>query len=191
MAPMTEAIKPAGCPGSYQPIARPRNPATKAPAMPSRMVIKQPPGSRPGIRNFAIAPTTKPITSVPRIAPINVSKFDSVAKGRNRFSGLQFNHLGATNIFTAADLLEQFFGGRAVEIQNRECSATSLISAKRHGSDVHAMFAQQGSDSTDHAGPVGIFEHKNDTGWPRFHRACIDANDSWSNSKECTAHRYL
>src|SRR5437667_1460671 len=29
---------------------------------------KQPPGSGPGIRNFAIAPTINPITSVPRIA---------------------------------------------------------------------------------------------------------------------------
>jgi hypothetical protein len=27
---MTEAMKPAGCPGSYQPMARPRKPATKS-----------------------------------------------------------------------------------------------------------------------------------------------------------------
>ena len=51
-------------------------------------MIKQPPGSRPGINNFAIAPTTKPITSVPRIVAINsigLCKIDSTATGRNPF----------------------------------------------------------------------------------------------------------
>ncbi len=45
----------------------PEKPATKAPAIPSKIVMKQPPGSRPGMRSFAIAPTTSPMMSVPRI----------------------------------------------------------------------------------------------------------------------------
>src|SRR5436190_5931255 len=162
MAPMTEAMKPAGCPGSYQPTTRPRNPATKAPAMPSRMVIKQPPGSRPGIRNFAIAPTTKPIISVPKIAPINVrarARLIHLAKERNRFRALQFNNLSATNIFAFADLLKQFVARPTVKIQNGERRTASLIPAKRHGGDVDAMFAQHRADSTDHAGAIGVFEH--------------------------------
>src|ERR1051325_4118864 len=36
------------------------NPPNSAPAMPSRMVIINPPGSRPGINSLAMTPTIKP-----------------------------------------------------------------------------------------------------------------------------------
>jgi hypothetical protein len=37
------------------------------PAMPSRIVMMQPPGSFPGINNFAIAPMTNPMIRVQMI----------------------------------------------------------------------------------------------------------------------------
>ena len=133
MAPIIDAMKPAGRPGSYQPMARPRNPATNAPAMPSRIVIKQPPGSRPGISSFAIAPTTKPIISVPRIVAINsicLCKLDSTARGVQPVSRLQLDYLRAADVITVANFLEQFFAGGGIEIQDGERGAAGLISAK-------------------------------------------------------------
>ncbi len=38
----------------------PSHPPMKAPAMPRRIVMMQPEGSRPGTRNFASAPATRP-----------------------------------------------------------------------------------------------------------------------------------
>src|SRR5918995_3937678 len=65
---MTEAMIPGPSPGlAYQPRARPRKPASRAPATPISMVTKNPPGSLPGIRNLAIAPTTNPMIKVHRI----------------------------------------------------------------------------------------------------------------------------
>ena len=46
---------------------RPSQVPTNAPAIPSNIVMMHPPGSFPGINNFAIAPTTKPITNVQMI----------------------------------------------------------------------------------------------------------------------------
>ena len=133
MAPIIEAMKPAGCPGSYQPMARPRNPATNAPAMPSRIVIKQPPGSRPGISNFAIAPTTKPITSVPRTVAINSICLCKIGFDRDRaqpVSRLQLDYLRAADVVAIPNVLEQLFAGGAIEIQDGERGAAGLISAK-------------------------------------------------------------
>ena len=89
------------------------------------------------------------------------------------------------------NFLEQLFVGRGVEIQDGKRGAAGLISAKRHGGDVHAMFAEQGSDSTDHAGAIGIFQHEHDTLRACFHRSGVDANDSWSRSKKCAADGYI
>src|SRR5512138_1095790 len=36
------------------------NPPSNAPAIPIRIVTMNPPGSRPGMRNFAMTPTTRP-----------------------------------------------------------------------------------------------------------------------------------
>src|SRR6266536_5567560 len=66
IAPTMEPIHPSVC--SWRPkrvVAR--KPPTKEPAMPSRIVTIQPPGSFPGMRNFAIAPTMRPNNSHPRI----------------------------------------------------------------------------------------------------------------------------
>jgi hypothetical protein len=46
------------CP--YKPINLPIQPPTIDPAIPSRIVIIKPPGSFPGMSNFAITPTTRP-----------------------------------------------------------------------------------------------------------------------------------
>src|SRR5690606_33270912 len=51
-------------PASYHPMDWPSTPAIQAPAIPKRMVMMNPPGSRPGIRSLAISPTTKPIMIV-------------------------------------------------------------------------------------------------------------------------------
>src|SRR5205085_8627202 len=104
---------------------------------------------------------------------------------------LKLNHLCAPNVVAVANLLEQFFAGRAIEIQHRERGAAGLISTERHRCDVHAMLPKQGPDATDHAGAIGIFEDDNNTMRPRFHRSGINANDSWSNSKECAADRQV
>src|SRR4029434_1453994 len=53
------------------------------------------------------------------------------------------------------------------------------------------MLGKQSPDSTNHTGAIGIFEHQNHPVWPRFHRASVDANDSWSNSKKCSTERYV
>src|SRR5262245_47780315 len=43
------------------------NAASSEPAMPSRIVMMKPPGSRPGVISFAITPTIKPETIADRI----------------------------------------------------------------------------------------------------------------------------
>src|SRR5438270_7581318 len=115
IAPITEAMKPAGAPGSYQPTARPRYPATSAPAIPSNMVMRQPPGSRPGISSFATAPMIRPMIKVP-IKPDILLAYRDVAGIWPRV--LQFDDLRAANIFACANLIEQVFAGRAIQIQN-------------------------------------------------------------------------
>lgn len=71
MAPITEQIKPAVWPSLYQCRVRPTNPAKNEPAMPSKIVIKKPPGSFPGIRSLATIPMKRPIIIVQSIVIIN------------------------------------------------------------------------------------------------------------------------
>src|SRR3954469_25574070 len=58
-APTTDMISPADCPSWYQPTALPSQVATIDPAMPSRMVTMNPPGSLPGVMSLASAPATE------------------------------------------------------------------------------------------------------------------------------------
>jgi hypothetical protein len=44
------------------PRKEPINPPTKAPTIPNRIVIMSPPGSLPGMMNFASKPTINPMT---------------------------------------------------------------------------------------------------------------------------------
>ena len=52
---------------SPSPRNDPINPPRKAPAIPSKIVTMNPPGSLPGMRNFARTPTINPITIQDRI----------------------------------------------------------------------------------------------------------------------------
>jgi hypothetical protein len=63
MAPSTDMIKPAESPSRYHPIDRPSQVAISDPAMPMSIVAINPPGSLPGVRNLATAPTTSPINT--------------------------------------------------------------------------------------------------------------------------------
>src|SRR3954467_13998153 len=64
MAPMMDAMMPGPLvPEWYHPSARPMNPATSEPAIPSSIVMMTPPGSLPGMNSFARAPTTNPMMS--------------------------------------------------------------------------------------------------------------------------------
>jgi hypothetical protein len=58
---MIDAKNPAVWPGRYNPSVLPRICAVNAPATPKSDVRIKPPGSRPGIRSFAITPTMKPM----------------------------------------------------------------------------------------------------------------------------------
>src|SRR3954468_10577557 len=60
IAPRNDIRKPALSLGPYQPAARPTQPPSSAPAMPSSIVTMIPPGSRPGITSLASAPTIRP-----------------------------------------------------------------------------------------------------------------------------------
>ena len=67
-APTMAPMKPAPSSGPYQPSAWPSQVATKAPTMPRMVVRMKPEGSlRPGIRNLAMMPATKPMMMVQRI----------------------------------------------------------------------------------------------------------------------------
>jgi hypothetical protein len=64
MAPNADMIHPARWPGAYSPSILPMKPATSAPATPSSMVAKIPPGSFPGMMSFASAPISNPINNI-------------------------------------------------------------------------------------------------------------------------------
>jgi hypothetical protein len=59
IAPRMEVIHPAVYPGPPH-SARPMSDPINAPSIPMSAVTMTPPGSRPGINNFAIMPTTSP-----------------------------------------------------------------------------------------------------------------------------------
>lgn len=58
---MTDAMKPAGWPCRYKPIASPRMLAKKEPRIPTTVVRMKPILSLPGFRNLASRPIAKPI----------------------------------------------------------------------------------------------------------------------------------
>ena len=67
---------------------------------------------------------------------------DVPAGSQNRFFGFsKLDHLRGANIRAGSDLVEQLRGRSAVEIQNRQRGAASLVTAERHGSDVDAVIA--------------------------------------------------
>ena len=59
--------------GRTSPIARPSQPPSRAPTMPSTIVTKMPPGSRPGITSLARAPTINPKMIQPKMLNIVIS----------------------------------------------------------------------------------------------------------------------
>src|SRR5947207_1432022 len=65
IAPKIDTRNPALSFGPYHPATRPRYPPMRAPAMPSRIVTMNPPGSRPGMSSFAMTPTISPKTIQP------------------------------------------------------------------------------------------------------------------------------
>jgi hypothetical protein len=79
IAPTIEAKKLAPPPSEYHPAARPIQVATTAPPIPISVVIIKPPGSLPGMINFARAPTIKP-TIIAHIKCINIPPLISGAK---------------------------------------------------------------------------------------------------------------
>src|SRR6266550_4679670 len=167
IAPITEAMKPAGSPGSYQPTARPRYPATSAPAIPSRIVIR-------------------PMTKVP-IRPCMTVLFAYRDLAEFWLRVLQFDDLRVSNVFACANLIEQVFIGRAIKIQNCQSGATGLISAQGHGGNVHTAIPKQRSNSAHHSGPIGVFEHKDNATGPRLNRAAVHADNSRGRSKKCAS----
>jgi hypothetical protein len=58
-------------------MALPIIPPTKAPAIPSSIVTKIPPGSRPGITSLARAPTIKPMNNIHRKCTITSTKSEA------------------------------------------------------------------------------------------------------------------
>ncbi len=88
MAPRTDAMNPAGEPSGYRPMALPTKVATNEPAIPSRIVTINPPGSFPGIKNFATAPMINPITSVQIISSTTSQAPDALFSWGWTFRGL-------------------------------------------------------------------------------------------------------
>src|SRR6267378_1101565 len=86
---------------------------------------------------------------------------------------LQFDDLCAANVFARANLIEQVFTGRAIKIQNSEGGAARLVSAQRHGGDVHAAIPKQRSNSAHHSRPIGVFEHKHNAARPRLNWTAV------------------
>ena len=64
IAPTVAPMKSVPCPAWYQPMAWPTYVATKAPPIPSNVVITKPMFSRPGWMSFATTPTTNPTMMV-------------------------------------------------------------------------------------------------------------------------------
>src|SRR5262249_823173 len=72
--------------------ARPIKPPTRAPAIPSSIVVNQPPGSRPGMRSFAIAPAMRPKMAQPIMAPMILLLI--VSNGPNHRKSREYASLG-------------------------------------------------------------------------------------------------
>src|SRR5437588_1894021 len=108
--------------------------------------------SRAAVKKYktpaAIVTTTAPIHGFLVSAKIDIE--------RCRCS--QLNHLGGMNVAAGANLFEQAFVRRVIQIQNRERGAAGLISTQRHRGNVQVVLAKQGSDAADDPGTIRIFE---------------------------------
>ena len=109
--------------------------------------MMQPPGSRPGVRNLAIAPTIRPMISVQRIAliiPIRVTNLVTHCNGSIRRSCQisQLDNLSAVDVFAGIQSRRAVRRRRrGVKIKNGQRAAAGLVSAERHGGDVDAVIA--------------------------------------------------
>src|ERR1043166_4558036 len=101
MAPITDMMNPADCPGAYIPSTRPSQVATTDPAIPKSIVIMIPPGSLPGMRNLATTPITNP-TKATHNHSIKVSCAESAlsldADGEHKYTPRQIPH--SSSIFS-------------------------------------------------------------------------------------------
>src|SRR5687767_14798808 len=74
MAPATEVMMPGPeRTPRYHPNDCPNQPATAEPAIPTTTVTMIPPGSLPGMNNFANPPTSAPMTIIARILIVSSS----------------------------------------------------------------------------------------------------------------------
>src|SRR5260370_39091351 len=81
----------------------------------------------------------------------------------------QADNLSGMDVVARANLLEQLFTRRVVEIQNCQRSSTFLISTQRHDGDVDVVLAEQCANATDESRAIGTFDTTNDTMGPPFH----------------------
>src|SRR4029077_11977662 len=102
----------------------------------------------------------------------------------------ELNHLRRENVFACPNFGQQFFARCGIEIQHSERCATGLISTERHCRNVHAMTAEQCANSSNHPGPVCVFQYQHDTMWTRFYRTIVNAYDSWSDTEKRTTDRH-
>src|ERR1700731_3942743 len=101
------------------------------PAIPISMVMMHPPGSRPGMRSFATAPMSNPITNVqiraPMILILQALRTNRAAMALWSRVSLQLNHLRRFYVVAAPDLFEQRVIGNRVEIQDGQRRAARLV----------------------------------------------------------------
>src|SRR5256885_12938970 len=112
--------------------------------------------SRAAVRKYKT-----PAATLTTRAPVHGLEFSPAKIDIERCRRSQLNHLRGMNVAARADLLEQLFIRRVVEIQNRERGATFFIPTQRHRRDVDVVFAEQCSDAADDSRTVGIFENEN------------------------------
>src|SRR3954462_15627804 len=144
---------------------RPSQVPTNAPAMPSSIVMIQPPGSLPGMSSFAIAPITRPTNNIQMI-PCALKSMPQVCSRLlatvNPEMGSEFDYLRRFDVFAATNLLEQVSVRRGVEIENGQPRAADLVPAQRHRRDVDAVIAEHRPDSPDDARTISVFQDEDD-----------------------------
>src|SRR5260370_29482573 len=101
----------------------------------------------------------------------------------------QADNLSGMDVVARANLLEQLFTRRVVEIQNCQRSSTFLISAQRHGRDVYVVLPKQCSNATYHSRSIGVFENKNDAVRAGFDWSTVHAHNPRSRAEKCAADR--
>src|SRR5678816_43137 len=123
------------------------NPPSKAPAMPSSMVMTNPPGSRPGVTSFAIIPTTRPKTIHASI-PITVLLAPPGIRANERTSSEQ---AGADDAF----MLEQpLLTVEAAAIPRQPAVRTDdSVARNDNGDGIRAIGSPDGPDGGRVANP--------------------------------------